>query len=77
MPDVLHGLQGAEKDETIESLVHYLTSLYPETTTAAPGAEEYQLRHGATLFHTVGCVACHAPQQPPEALPEHHVPEGG
>ena len=63
MPDLLHGLNGAEKEETVEALAHFLVSLHPHPATAAPGAEEHQLRHGGELFHTTGCVACHAPNE--------------
>ena len=66
MPDALHALAPAEKDAAAEALTHYLLSLQP-TAAGEPGAE-YEagtVAKGRTLYHTVGCVACHAAEDPP------------
>ncbi len=62
MPDVLHGLKGAEKDQAVEALVHYLMSIQPRGEPEGIGADPARVRIGGELYHTVGCVGCHAPQ---------------
>lgn len=64
MPDMLAQLPGPEKDAAVEALVHYLVSLRP----ARPPVTEVnrdEMARGRALYHRVGCVACHAPMDPP------------
>ena len=68
MPDLLHGLDASQKAETVEALVHFLGSLTPMSVTAPVGADQFKIQQGRLLYHQVGCVACHAPQEPAEAL---------
>src|ERR1041385_3000159 len=64
MPDLLHGLNAGEKGETVDALVHYLLSL--QNPAAAPvGGDPFRIEQGRALYHQVGCVACHAPFDPP------------
>ena len=68
MPDLLHGLPPADKEAAVEALTHYLVSLQgpaPALTVEYDAAVEAQ---GRALYHTVGCVACHAPQEAPKAI---------
>lgn len=59
MPDLLASLPPVAREETVEALVHYLSREdTPEDAPADPIAAE----RGKTLFHQVGCLACHAPQ---------------
>lgn len=67
MPHLLH----ANDPQSAEAVTHYLASL----STAASG-KVFNLvvnaARGRELFHTIGCVACHAPDtefQPPEGRP--------
>ena len=63
MPDLL---AGENKAAAAEALAHFLLSLggpFQEDAEAPPEAE---LERGKHLFHTVGCVACHEPAQPPD-----------
>ncbi|HEV8542979.1 MAG TPA: hypothetical protein VGR78_11350, partial [Verrucomicrobiae bacterium] len=69
MPDLLHHLAGAEKSDAVEALVHFLTSEQDTTKAADVGAEDFQVRQGRTLYHTIGCVACHEPETSPDAAP--------
>ena len=65
MPDVLHALPAAEKVEAAESLTHYLVSLQgadAQTTAVYDAALAFS---GRDLYHEIGCVACHAPQELP------------
>jgi mono/diheme cytochrome c family protein len=68
MPDVLHGLNAPEKTTAVESLVHFLVSLSNTANTAPVAADEFKIQQGRLLYHQVGCVACHAPQEPASIL---------
>ncbi len=67
MPDMLHGLAPAEKAATAEALTHYLVSLQPAAGSAESGVNGAAIRAGGELFHSVGCVMCHAPVELPRA----------
>ena len=62
MPDVLGGLSVEEKQATIEQLTHFLASQATHPFIIS-GPDNVAVRQGEKLFHTAGCVACHAPQQ--------------
>lgn len=68
MPDVLHALPPAEKSHAAEALTHFLLSLQ-ESQSPSIGMrfDEAEVQRGRVLYHTVGCVACHAPQEGPAA----------
>ncbi len=67
MPDQLRHLSGNEKNETVEALVHYLVSEQDNTAQIGAAAEDYLIKQGRTLYHTVGCVACHEPETAPNS----------
>jgi mono/diheme cytochrome c family protein len=61
MPDLLRGLDAAERGAAAAALSHYLRSL--KAGDFAPEAPDtVAAEHGARLFHARGCVACHAPR---------------
>lgn len=70
MPQVL----AKADDKTLVAIEHYLASLKPKTASKGPA----KILHvngarGGELFHTLGCVACHAPGKavvPPDGLPK-------
>jgi cytochrome c len=64
MPDLLHGLPASEKQETVDALVHYLVSLKQNDPVQNVAAESFRIQQGKELYHQVGCVACHSPQEP-------------
>ncbi len=61
MPQVLHGIPAAQSAEVAEGLTHYLVSLQPTGPASPVGAEGSRAERGRALYHSVGCVACHAP----------------
>ena len=69
MPNMLHGISAAEKADAVDALVHYLISEEDEASGQGISAEEYLIRQGRALYHTIGCVACHEPQAAPEMVP--------
>ena len=61
MPDLLHGLPDAERGAAAEQLVHFL--LAPRPVAFQPQVpDRAAVERGDKLYHRVGCVACHAPQ---------------
>lgn len=65
MPDMLHGLPAADKAKAVEALTHYLAGLGEPLDQRSSGASVMQIAKGEELYHTVGCVACHAPSAAP------------
>lgn len=70
MPDMLAGLHGAERDDVVEDLVHYLASLGGPLPLEPFQATDGMLEEGRQLLHEVGCVACHVPEEALEELYE-------
>jgi mono/diheme cytochrome c family protein len=85
MPDLLHGLAPAEKQAAVEALTHFLIAESPGDDEIITG-DEALVSRGRVLYHEIGCVACHAPQDPPpghdaqavenQALTANSVPHG-
>lgn len=70
MPGLLGGVSAAERSDAADALVAFLTTQqreFPElkSTASAPVAVEFWYKgdadRGRTLYHSVGCVACHEP----------------
>ncbi len=61
MPDLLRGLEKAARGAAAEALAHYLRSMAPPIASVEP-ADPAATARGRELFHTIGCVACHAPR---------------
>ncbi|MFT5523955.1 MAG: mono/diheme cytochrome c family protein [Pirellulaceae bacterium] len=59
MPDLLGALPEKERIETAEALTQYLATL--GAIVELP-VEAKRVNNGKKMFHEVGCVACHAPQ---------------
>ncbi|MGE3311638.1 MAG: hypothetical protein AB7O66_16855 [Limisphaerales bacterium] len=76
MPDVLRHLPGPERDAVATAITHYLATLGDgRFTDSAPTPEAVD--RGRSLYHSVGCVACHAPEEssPPDSIPLGPLPE--
>ncbi len=65
MPDVLHALAPEEKEAAAEALTHFLATQHPGPESGGPGASAAAMAEGERLFHSVGCVMCHAPMKRP------------
>jgi mono/diheme cytochrome c family protein len=61
MPDIFHASDPARRDAAVDFLTHYLVSLGGPIQPATKGGSDYLIEQGKKLYHTVGCVACHAP----------------
>ena len=69
MPDQLAGLEEAERAAAVEDLVHFLASLgagSPDSFLLDSHETVFidELERGRIHFHELGCVACHAPEEP-------------
>ena len=70
MPDLLHGMGEAQKAKTVDLLTHYLVSLRKTNEPSGLRSDPARIEQGRALYHTVGCVACHAPETRPEGVTE-------
>jgi cytochrome c2 len=62
MPDVLHRLPGADREDAAEALTHHLLSSATPAAAVRVYPDKAAIARGEALYHRVGCVACHAPQ---------------
>jgi cytochrome c2 len=62
MPDLLHGLNAEAKTEAVDALVHFLAAQTVTNATTLSPVHQSLIDQGRALYHSVGCVACHAPQ---------------
>jgi len=60
MPDLLHRLPAIEREAASEALTHHLLSAGPTQSPPPLAPDTAAVARGETLFHRVGCVACHA-----------------
>jgi cytochrome c551/c552 len=68
MPDCLAGLGRKEREAARAELVHFLASLGGPLAPAEHAFDALTLERGRQLFHSVGCVACHAPFEAADTL---------
>lgn len=62
MPNVLHASEERSKNGAIDFLVHFLVSRGGPISIPKTGGNADLVDMGQKLFHQVGCVACHGPQ---------------
>ncbi len=70
MPDMMHAMAPEEKARAVEDLTQYLVSLASHKAAVESGFDcaPTLIDKGRGLYHTAGCVACHAPSElPPRA----------
>ncbi len=66
MPDMLHRVPPEQKAKVIEELTHFLVKSQRGLPFADIGASPAKIETGKMLYHSVGCVQCHAPFEPPK-----------
>jgi mono/diheme cytochrome c family protein len=69
MPDMLATLEAPQRAEAVEALTHFLMSLRGAEKPPVTGQNAAAIHLGQTLYHTVGCVQCHAPEDLPAGKP--------
>lgn len=62
MPDLMHTSDPDGKKVEIENLTHFLVSHGGPIATSAEEGNLILVERGKVLFHSIGCVACHAPE---------------
>lgn len=73
MPDLFAGLENAERAKQVTALTHFLAQT--GSVADAMGDSAAVIR-GQKLFHSIGCVACHAPIKNGVEAPANSVPLG-
>ncbi len=69
MPDLFHASETQSKQGAIDFLVHFLASRGGPTLPSRAGGTTKQVETGKKLFHQIGCVACHGPEEGDSTLP--------
>jgi mono/diheme cytochrome c family protein len=62
MPDIFHSSEAGARDGAVDYLTHFLTSLGGPIAPSKSGGSDKAVAWGKELFHSIGCVACHGPQ---------------
>ncbi len=62
MPNIFHSSDPTARDGAVDYLTHFLTSLGGPIAPSVSGGTPELVETGKALFHSVGCVACHGPQ---------------
>jgi len=65
MPNLFQAVPAAERESAVEQLTHFLISESGtlESAEYQPPLYRATVEQGRKLFHSVGCVACHAPEE--------------
>ncbi len=66
MPDVMSHLSAKERQAAAKAITHYLLSLHRSHRFDLQVIDTVAAEFGRDLFHSVGCVACHAPRDSDE-----------
>jgi mono/diheme cytochrome c family protein len=73
MPDLFAGLNDIERVKQVTALTHFLAQT---GTIANAMGDSAAVGRGRNLFHSIGCVACHAPIKDGVETPANSVPLG-
>lgn len=68
MPDLLVSMPEPEKARVIRELTAFLASRVAVVTELPKPVHPIRYQQGRVLFHRVGCVACHPPFEPADAV---------
>jgi mono/diheme cytochrome c family protein len=76
MPDLFHASDPRARDGAVDFLVQYLVSLGGPMKPAEEEGADKLVEEGRKLYHTIGCVACHAPEKgDPAKVPSVPLPD--
>ncbi len=76
MPDLFHASAPEPKKGAVEFLVHFLVSQGGPIADPIGAGTPAIVESGRALYHSVGCIACHAPEKESEKLKSPVVPLG-
>ncbi len=62
MPDLLATFPAAQKVEAAEALIEFINTLPADQETLPARVPPGNVKRGGELFHSLGCIACHAPR---------------
>jgi cytochrome c2 len=74
MPNLLAGMQAEERQRAANAITSYLLSRSDAKDYSDRVGDQQSAERGNTLFHTVGCTACHSPQNGTDAPDATSVP---
>jgi mono/diheme cytochrome c family protein len=60
MPDLMHGLEGEQREEAVTALASFLLA---DGTRQDRSGDSAAAERGRGLYATIGCIACHAPRE--------------
>ena len=63
MPDLFHGRAPQQRENEVEALAHFLAAQGGPLAPSKRGGSDRLVERGRELYHSVGCVACHAPEE--------------
>ncbi len=73
MPDLFHGQSDAERTKSVEAIASFLSTTGKRVDRSGDSGAA---QRGEELFHTIGCIACHAPRRGENMLVGTSVPLG-
>ncbi len=63
MPDMLHGMTVDQREQASLALASYLMLATEPTRLLDRAGDRQSAERGNVLFHSIGCIACHSPQE--------------
>ncbi len=69
MPDLFHASDPEQKAQVADFITNYLVSLGGPIKPSNEEGNSVMADRGKALFHRIGCVACHSPQNVKTAIP--------
>lgn len=70
MPQMLGGLDDAQRSATVEALTHFLAATSAFDASGVAGGGDARANEGRRLYDQVGCQVCHGPLDGPATLPD-------
>jgi len=70
MPDMLDGLTDREREDTVETLTHFLAATGEFDDSGVAGGQNPRADEGRRIYRRVGCEVCHGPLDGSPTLPD-------